>query len=405
MAGLDLHNDVWFQNINGKLYNHSGIASVVQQNDSSSSLQPRQGAIQSTILQGRSSSILFDVEGNFSALDQLVLRFLLSNSHATLPALMVDGYSMIQSISVLVNNQTVQTLFGTAERAFRCAAANTEREYAALVGSGISPSTYLSTVSVPALGSLQISVPLHTFLNSEVAHWRKAFKFQIAIQFNDGANLMLSTSTPTIANVTMTDLKIIADGCVLSESAKAKIDSVLNSGPVCHHYNDTQYASVTYGAATAAIAVSGGLVPVGHCSSIYLNPRESTAANETLHYSPSQRLTSFEVLQNGKPVDHSLPDNAMTSELRLILNTKFANSTAMSLLNQHFVSFSEDPVSAYVNGNGGGKVTLMNKNEQIRVVPSTTYTSLMLDSYTNVISKVELDYRTGSVSINRYYID
>lgn len=402
-----LHQDTWFVNDgNGKYHAAAGISGQKQQRDSSAKILPRSGTISSTVLQtSAQNEVLFDISGEFDGLDACFLRFDLTNAHATDAATLVP--ELLDEISVYVDGIEVQKQYGIADYALRRVAADNKREYALLTAMGISPSTYASTISVAAASAstTTVSIPLHTVLNSEIPFWRKAFSYRVGIKFRGGAGIMMSSSVATVTDVTMTNLHFICDGFILDHNVKSHLDQLLNVHPISFHYNNVQRDSTSMGASTAGTAYQANFKQQGHISSIYMVPKESTATNQTASYAPSQLLTSWEFLQSGSVKDHGLSDGEATGSLRKVLAAaKFPNTEVLTLLNQHWITFTEDVVAAATQGSAGGKFVSLGNSEAIRLTPSANFTSLILDTYANTASQIVLDFNNRKMVLNKNYV-
>lgn len=402
---VELHADNWFSNINGRKCGASGFQKNKLQRDAVGQVLPRQGAIASTWLQTSSQNeILFDLNHDIDVVDNIYLQWTLTNNHASATATLVDGFSQIDTINIYCENQLVQALYGVELRNLFCLSVTPTRGASLYSAVGISSSAFTSTVSMANGASQTLTVPILSILDKEIPHWRD-MRWQVGVIFRGGANLMLSGNTPAITDITFTNLKLYVDGNMLKPDVKAGYDAQLSQGPITYRYSNMVREIIPAGAMTSGSPYAVNFKTTGKVSSLLIFPHEVSAANQSAVYAPSQQLTSFEFLVDSQPIDSKLPDNSYTSSLRKIFDTDlYQNTIYTTALNHHQINFSEDPLNSALDGGMAGGLLCQGRSEQIRIVPSSNYTSVQLDCYSQVFSLITIDYASKRVNVLRNYM-
>jgi hypothetical protein len=406
---MENHADTWYvKHSDNRLWAFSGARNK-KQVETKVKVLPRAGAIQSSILQNSAQNeLLFDISGgNFDVLDKVTLKYTLANSHASAACTLLDGFSLIDEWNVYCDGQLIQTGYGVSDRAFFCLGADPNQAKTVYDAVGISDTTFASNLSVPSLGTVDVRVPIKSFLNSEVPFWHSQFSWRLGIKLRGGAGILMTGNTPTIANITMTDVSLTLDGSRLDEAVKRQIDAALQE-PVNYLYNSVGRESIAVGAATAATAYQISYKTQGRVSSIFMYPAESAATNQSGGnggYAPTQQLTSWEFMQNGSVVDHKMSDGEYkAADRKFDLADLFPNSKPATLLNYHLIVFSEDVISAIIDGGVHGSLPCYSRDEYVRLTPSTTYTSLQLTLYSNVQQHIQLDFANKKMLINKNFL-
>lgn len=403
MSELHAHVDVQFKPTpGGKLLNASATESYrAGARETVSKILPRAGNVPSSILQSSTAQdIYFDIEPLADEVNSIQLVFTLNNADGANAMNTVDAFSLIDQIDVMCEGQLVQQLYGYSMRANYILSDDVQKLATGLAAAGISSSTFASNVAIAASSSQTFLVPINSIINEFPLYM--GYRWQLVIRLRGGAGIMMAADAAGNGDLTISDVYLLADGIVLSPEVKVKTMQMLQGlGPVNYKYLNSVREVIPIGSVTSGNAVSANFKTAGRVSNVWLHYHATTATNETLAYTPST-VTAFELLQNGKVLDHNMPDNGYTWALRKAIQGPSCYKTSLPLtqLNLYNITASDQPTRAVETGADYGSFVCRGQSEQIRVLPSANAT-VQLDCYAMVFAEMEIDFGRRHLSIQK----
>ena len=359
-------------------------------------------SVQATTLQGGTTDIIFDIPHNqVDFLDCPYLSYTLTNNDNTNALGLIDAFTMIDYITLNVNGEDTQTLYGYAIRQNILCSYSTEKLAQICVGVGINPATMASNVGISNNASQSFKVPLHTLMDrSRMPLWRPETTFRLTIRWLTGSQITLSTSTAAVTSLTISNVQLNLDGCILDPYVRAQHDSILNSGPKTFRFLEGRRDQLSFGNVTSGTITQQGWTGSGFCAFSWIWFGSATAANESLYNSLA--LSTFDILDNGLVVNHQLGDNRFgTDFMKVISTTQWTNTLPFGLYNLYYTSWSDQPVQALANGSNWGSYRVKGSTMQVRVNPAFSNASTKCYMYGMFYSSITVNYNTGSIYVSR----
>jgi hypothetical protein len=146
--------------------------------------------------------------------ERLALRMLLSNSDGTNAATLVPSYFLFQYLQIFINDTLVDQIYSSQmyeDEVLLSKYVTVQKEGNV---AGFDPSTYSSNLVIPAAGSLEVFMPIKTFLGSlELMPdlWGSSTAIRLIFFCNAGSSLY-SAGSGSISTITLTDTDMRIDG-------------------------------------------------------------------------------------------------------------------------------------------------------------------------------------------------
>jgi hypothetical protein len=380
----------------------------MKKRDWSSYVLPR-NTVSSAVLQSGQTDVYFDIpHDQIDFLDQMYLEYTITNSHASNTLGLIDAWTMIDYIQIICNGNIVTTQYGYSIRCNNLSSVGTEKLASILPGVGINNNgtTYVSNISIAAAsGTQQFNVPLHTILDrSNIPLWMPQANFQLLVRWKTGSQILLTTTSATIANVGLSDLKLLLDGERLEAEVRQHKELQLLSAPVMFRYVEHNRNSIAFGSVTSGTQIQQNITVSGHMLFCWVQALISSAANESL--ATSQALTSLEILSNGSAIHHTLGDNGFTTtRMRRVSPSHFNNPQFIENGGAYYISIAEHPLLGLINSSNTGTHFITGQTEALRIIPAFTNASVTVNMYCMMVSNIIIDYKNRTLKINRSTIN
>lgn len=360
--------------------------------------------VQTTLLQNGTTDLQFDIPSDaLDFLDQTFITYTVANADGANIATLVDGFSSIEYITLWCNDQEVQRLDGFSLRNNYLVSKDTQKNFSALAGAGISPTTFASSLTVAAAGSTNVYIPINCIIDrAEIPLWRKESRWRMTIRHLVGAQLIVAGAA-VIADQTIVagSYKLWLTGRLLDEKVKQLHDYHLETGgPKTYRYLNQSRTDLALGNITSGTAVTVNFTQQGRICFLYLHVQPAAGVGAALY--SSSAVTSFDVLNNSRPIYQDLGDNNyLTAFLKSHAPNHWENTSLFSLLNVYYASFSDKPQQGLEHGANHGSFRSSGSTETIRIIPGANAAAASLKVYALMYSHLDIDYVNKTFEINR----
>jgi hypothetical protein len=197
---LDSHSQEdgkYYATVSGAKVSNAESTVNLKQIECQSYIQPRV-APQTTSLNAANNTIWeFEFPTSSGSIPHYVhdhcLQFQLNNADGTNAMNLVDGFSMIQQVDTLLNDQIVKTQYPQQMRHTAILGKITEKLANKLPQVGIDPTTFAANLSIPLSSSVIVRVPFQSLLTtSSFPLWPSNVRIKFRFTMSGGAQLIRS---------------------------------------------------------------------------------------------------------------------------------------------------------------------------------------------------------------------
>lgn len=359
--------------------------------------------VQTNMIQSSAvTDIFFDIPPNqVDEVDGMYLTFNIANGHTGTTGTFVDGFQFLDYVTVSLNNEEMQTIYPHAMRNDLILSSSENKLESLLPNTGISTTDYSANLSVPPSGNTTIFLPIHNCIASaNLPLWRTETQFRLTFRFNCGPRLQ--TGGPAIAffTVTASSMELWVTGKVYDANMRRSRDRELEAnGPKTFRYLDQSRSQLNLGNITSGTVVTTPFQESGCMCFGYLHLQQTNPTGTQIY--DSATITTFDFLDNNKPVLWSVGDNNYSSQfMRVKAQELWVNTSPINQRGLYYFSASTDPISDLNNGSNHGYLAVKGKSESWRLNGATT-SSAILTTTTHYYSHVDIDYATKKWKVYR----